>query len=61
MITAQYIKSDNDLQHLNLLELAPNDGYWLALNELIVRTEYIAQENEAGKILFAKDFDLYGG
>jgi ATP-dependent protease ClpP protease subunit len=60
MITSQHIRTDTDLQHLKVRDLPSDDSYWVALNELLLRTEIIAQQMDVGKILFAKDFELYG-
>ena len=38
MITARQIKADKDLKHLKITELANDDPYWTALNELLLRT-----------------------
>ena len=60
MITSQHIKEDPDLQHLKVQELPNNHAYWVALNDLLLRTEIVAQHMEVGKSLLTKDFELYG-
>lgn len=61
MITSQHIRTDTELQHLKVRDLPNDDDYWVALNELFLRTELVAQQMDVGKILFAKSFELYGG
>jgi hypothetical protein len=60
MITAQDIKSDPQLKELKVEDLPPNDSYWLAMSELLLRTDIITQQNEFGKVLFAKGFQMFG-
>jgi hypothetical protein len=60
MITSQHITSDVDLQHLKVRDLRNDNAYWAALNELLLRTEIVAQQMNAGKILFARSFELHG-
>jgi len=59
MITAQDIGGDAQLKILKILSLSPDDPYWLAVSELLLRTEIVAQQNEFGKILFAKNFQMF--
>ena len=61
MITSQLIKADPELQHLKVEELTSNDPYWVALNDLLLRTEIAAQQMNVGKSLLASSFELYGG
>jgi ATP-dependent protease ClpP protease subunit len=61
MITSQQIKSDKDLRYLKIADLASNDPYWEAANELLLRTEIVAQQLDFGKCLFTKNFAMYGG
>lgn len=58
MITAEDILDDPDLQRLKIVRLGRSDEYWKALNELMLRTEFVAQSNDVGKMLFAWDFQL---
>jgi hypothetical protein len=60
MITSQHIRDDEDLRHLKVCDLPSDDPYWAALNELFLRTEIVAQQMGVGKILFARNFELYG-
>jgi hypothetical protein len=60
MITSQHIKNDPDLQHLKVQDLHPDDPYWSALNEILLRTEIVAQQMEVGKTLFTRSFAMYG-
>ena len=62
MITAEGIKADPDLKHLKVQVLKPAHPYWLALQELLVRTEVIVQRHgDIGKVLFATDTQMMGG
>ncbi len=62
MITANGIKSDQDLKRLKLDVLTPNDPYWMALQDLLVRTEVVVQsEGNIGKVMFTRDMQLLGG
>ena len=62
MITAQAINADPDLQYLKIQVLKPTDPYWLALQELLVRTEIIVQrQGNIGKVMFARDMQMLGG
>ena len=58
MITAQGIQADLDLQHLKVKALSEADPYWIALHELLLRTDVVAKSHERGKVLFARDFLL---
>jgi membrane-bound ClpP family serine protease len=60
MITVQDIQADQDLKHLKVKNLPNDDPYWSALSELLLRTEVVAQMNDVGKVLFSKDFQMYG-
>lgn len=61
MITAQDISRDPQLKVLKVTDLPPNDDFWNAVSELHLRTEIITQQQEIGKVLLAKDFQLFGG
>jgi hypothetical protein len=58
MITAQDALADPDLTHLKITSLAEDDPYWIALYDLLQRTEAIASSLQFGKILFANGFQL---
>lgn len=58
MITADEIQADPDLKFLKVTSLPNTDPYWLALDELLLRTDVVARDKEIGKILFARDFQL---
>ncbi len=61
MITADGIKADDDLKHLNVTALGDSDEYWLVLDDLLQRTDVVAKTEEIGKILMAKNFEMVGG
>jgi ATP-dependent protease ClpP protease subunit len=61
MITADDIQQDQILKCLKLINLANDDPYWIALNELLLRTETIVAANDLGKVLFATKFQMFGG
>jgi hypothetical protein len=58
MITLADMRADADLQRLKVVGLESDAPYWLALNELLLRTEIVAQLNELGKLVFTSDFHL---
>lgn len=58
MITAEDVKGDADLQYLKVKALANDDAYWLALDDLLLRTDVVIRSNQVGKILFADGFEL---
>ena len=58
MITAQGIHSDPDLQYLKVNTLTETDPYWIALHELLLRTDVVAKSQQRGKVLFARGFQL---
>ncbi len=60
MITAQDIAGDPDLQHLKIECLNSTDPYWVALSELLVRTDIVAGLNKIGKMLFARNYEMFG-
>ncbi len=61
MISAADMRADVDLGHLKVKPLDNDDGYWLALSDLLLRTEIVMSANDIGKVLFAKGFQLLGG
>ncbi len=61
MITAEDIKADTDLQHLRVRALPNTDPYWLALEDLLLRTDVVVRSSQVGKILFADGFELTAG
>ncbi len=60
MITAADMKTSAELNCLKVNELGADSPYWLAVSELLLRTEIIAQQSKIGKILYAKGFELFG-
>jgi hypothetical protein len=61
MITATEIQCDPDLRHLKVVALPNADPYWVALDELLLRTDVVCRSQEIGKILFARKFQLVSG
>jgi hypothetical protein len=59
MINAEAINADQDLQHLKIFNLSEEDPYWLALTELLLRTEIVSQLNNIGKMFFSIGFNLF--
>jgi ATP-dependent protease ClpP protease subunit len=59
-ITASDIKSDPELNCLKVKSLADSDPYWLALDDLLQRTDVVAKTMKIGKVLMASDFQMVG-
>jgi hypothetical protein len=60
MITAENIKKDPELRFLKIKLLADSDPYWLALDDLLQRTDVVAKTQKLGKILMANNFQMIG-
>lgn len=60
MISANEIIGDDELKHLKVRNLANDDAYWLALNELLTRTEIVAHMNDVGRVLLTTNFQMFG-
>jgi hypothetical protein len=58
MITADEIQVDPDLKFLKVVALPNSDPHWLALDELLLRTDVVCRHLEIGKMLFARNFQL---
>ncbi len=57
MITAEDMQADTDLRHLKVKLLPNDDPYWLALDDLLVRTDVVVRSQQMGKVLFAGVFN----
>lgn len=60
MITAAGISQDPELNCLKIRALLDSDPYWLALDDLLQRTDVVAKSYKIGKILMASDFQMVG-
>jgi ATP-dependent protease ClpP protease subunit len=60
MITAMGINQDPELNCLKIRALPDSDPYWLALDDLLQRTDVVAKSHEYGKVLMASDFQMLG-
>jgi ATP-dependent protease ClpP protease subunit len=58
MITAADVAKDPELQCLKIKTLGDSDPYWLALDDLLQRTDVVAKMQQFGKILMASDFQM---
>ncbi len=59
-ITASDIGNDPELNCLKVKSLSGSDPYWLALDDLLQRTDVVAKIQKFGKILMASDFQMAG-
>lgn len=59
-ITASDISNDPELRCLIVKSLPGSDPYWLALDDLLQRTDVVAKTQNFGKILMAGDFQMVG-
>jgi ATP-dependent protease ClpP protease subunit len=60
MITAAAISADPTLKYLKIDTLPDNDPYWLAVDDLLQRTDVVAKTQDVGKILMTRDYQLLG-
>jgi ATP-dependent protease ClpP protease subunit len=61
MITVADIAKDKDLSCLKITALTDTDPYWLALDDLLERTDVVAKTRDLSKVLMASDFHMVGG
>lgn len=59
MITATDMKADPALSYLKVRILPRDDPYWNAMDDLLLRTDAVVRSNQVGKVVFARDFQMF--